>query len=351
MSVLEVRHLNAEIGNFRLTDVNFSVVKGEIFVIVGENGAGKTKLLDAISGFLPVKSGKVLLNGEDITRKLPQERNMGYIFQTLALFPHLTVRENTLYGLRVKRVRNAEEQLEKIASVFKIEHLMERKPDMLSGGEKQKVALARALILRPAIVLLDEPTSALSPMERKRIDCEIKNVFSEMRQSAVFVTHNIDEAYVMGGKIGVMENGRIVQIGTTKEVVYRPATENVAAAFGEVNTIYGTVIKSEGGISVARFKGGEISFLGEFAPGSRIKLLVRPEDILIKSSPAKTSARNNFKGTAKDISFRGPLARITVDIGEELIVYITKQSFEELRVEKGKAVTLSFKITAVHPIP
>jgi ABC-type sugar transport system ATPase subunit len=224
MSVLNVKNLSAKIGKFELKNINLTVENGEIFVIVGENGAGKTKLLDTISGFLPVKRGQIFLNGKDITGKPPQERNMGYIFQTLALFPHLTVKENILYGTRFRKMKDKKERFEEIVSLFKIEHLLDRRPEKLSGGEKQKVALARTLILHPDIVLMDEPTSALSPLERERIGIEIKNILLKMHQSAIFVTHNISEAYLLDGRVGVMENGKLIQIGTTKEIIYTPKT-------------------------------------------------------------------------------------------------------------------------------
>ncbi len=348
MSVLTVKNLYAQIGNFQLKDINFSVGENEIFIIVGENGTGKTKLLDAISGFLPLKSGEIMLNGRDITNIPPQERNMGYIFQTLALFPHLTVKQNITYGMRFKKNRDEKERFDKIVSIFKIRHLLNRNPTHLSGGEKQKIALARTLILHPSIVLLDEPTSALSPNERERVDKEIKNIFLDMQQNAIFVTHNIGEAYLINGKIGVMDRGKLVQVGSAKEIVYNPKTERIATMFGEVNIFNGTNVKCNNSICSAQFTGGTIHFLGNFQNGKTIKLIVRPEDMLIKISEDKSSARNNFKGKVKGISFRGPLVKITVHIGVDIVVFITKQSFEELDMEKGKEVFVIFKITAVH---
>ncbi len=348
MRLLEIKNLSAKIGGFSLSGINFSVQKGETFVIVGENGAGKTKLLDAISGFLPLESGKIILNGEDITHFPPQKRKMGYIFQTLALFPHLTVKQNVLYGARFKEVPQG--QFEKIVSLFRIEHLLNRKPSELSGGERQKVALARTLILQPLVVLLDEPTSALSEREKERVDLEIKAIFKEIRQTAIFVTHSVREAYLVGDRVGVMESGRLVQTGTHEEIVRNPKNESVAAAFGEVNVINGTVESCQNGICAARFDGGVVYFLGQKKTGDKVKLIVRPEDVLIKIRASKTSARNNFKGIVSDISFIGPLVRIRSDCGADFIVYITRQSFDELNIKKGKTVVLSFKITSARPV-
>ncbi len=351
MKLLNVRNLSAKIGNFELKSINFSVEKGEIFVIVGENGAGKTKLLDAIAGFLPLTSGDIFLSGENITRKLPQERNMGYIFQSLALFPHLTVRENILYGAKLRKLKDAEEKFEEVVSFFRIEKLLDRKPASLSGGEKQKVALARTLILRPKIILFDEPTSALSPGERLRVDEEIKKTLKKFGITAVFVSHNMEEAYFFGGRVGVMQNGKLVQIGTPDEIKYKPASEFVAFTFGEVNIFTCAVKESANGVSVARCGNFEIKFLGDFEIGRKLKLAVRPEDIVISPKQAKTSARNVIRGKISEILSRGPLVKVVINCGNKVSVYVSKQSFEELNLNRGKEVSLRFKITAPHVLP
>ncbi len=351
MKVLEVRNLYAGIGKFKLENINFSVDRGEIFVIIGENGAGKTKLLDVIAGFLPVEHGRVILSGVDITRKIPQERNIGYIFQTLALFPHLTVKENILYGAKLRRSENSRENFLKTVSFFKIGHLLERKPDSLSGGEKQKVALARTLILKPEIILFDEPTSALSPAEKLRVDAEIRKTLKEFKLSAIFVSHNMEEAYYFGGRVGVMQDGKLIQIGTPEEIKYKPANKSVAFTFGEVNVFDCVIRDSKAGISFAACQGFEIKFLGNFEKGKKIKLAVRPEDIIISLEHAKTSARNVLEGKITGIFNRGPLMKIIVNCGKNIFVYISKQSFEELCLERGKRVSLRFKITAPHVLP
>ncbi len=351
MKILDVRNLSAKIGSFELKNINFSVEKGEIFVIVGENGAGKTKLLDALAGFLSLISGDIFLNGKNITRKLPQERGMGYIFQSLALFPHLTVKENILYGAKLRKLKNVKEKFDEIVSFFRIEKLLNRKPASLSGGEKQKVALARTLILRPKIILFDEPTSALSPNERLRVDGEIKETLEKFGITAIFVSHNMEEAYFFGGRVGVMQNGKLVQIGTPNEIKYRPANKSVAFTFGEVNVFDCTVKESANGVSVASCGNFVIKFLGDFEIGRKLKVAVRPEDIVISPEQAKTSARNVITGKITEILSRGPLVKVVIDCGKKVSVYISKQSFEELDLNKGKEVSLRFKITAPHVLP
>jgi len=173
--VLVLQNVNAEIGAFKIRDISFSVYDSEVLVVLGENGAGKTKLLETIAGFLPIVSGKINLFGEDILNKAANERNIGFIFQGLSLFPHLSVKENILYGARFQVIPDLDREFKKLVHLFKLDNFLDRFPKTLSGGEQQKVALARTLITNPKIVLLDEPTSALSPKERERVSIEIKN--------------------------------------------------------------------------------------------------------------------------------------------------------------------------------
>jgi molybdate transport system ATP-binding protein/molybdate/tungstate transport system ATP-binding protein len=350
MIALEVSHLSAQIGEFLLKDISFKVLEGEIFVIVGENGAGKTKLLDSIAGFLSLKEGKVTIRGKNVTNAPPSARPIGYIFQNLALFPHLTVKENILYGTHFRHSGNLDDRFQTLIRFFKCENLLDKYPYMLSGGEKQKIALARALILDPQVILLDEPTSAFSPRERERVDLELKKTFKELKQTAVVVTHNVNEAYLLSDRIAVISKGQIIQIGEPEHIVYKPVSLEVADAFYEMNTYEGVITKASEGIVEAEVKGEKFYFLGDESVGSKVKLFVRPEDIILKKELSETSARNNFKGIVKSISLRSPILRIVVEGPVPFIVYITKQSLEELNVQEEDKVYLSFKISAVHGI-
>lgn len=348
--VLTLQNVNAQIGTFKLKNISFTVYSNELLVILGENGAGKTKLLEAIAGFLPISSGKILLYDKNIVNIPVNKRNIGFIFQNLSLFPHFTVEENILYGARFKNIPDLEKKFKEITELFKLTKLLNRLPNTLSGGERQRVALARTLITDPAIILFDEPTSALSPREKERIDIEIKNILKNLNKPAVFITHNVEEAHLMGDRIALMEKGRILQIGTASEIFYKPNSETVATFFGETNIYDGVVAEQNEGIVTVKVKNIEIFTLGNFVLGERVKIFVRPEDILLKNRQSMTSARNNFKGKVKDFSFRGPLARISIDIGIPIVSLITKQSFEELNIKKGKLIHVSFKITATHTV-
>ncbi len=348
--VLMLQNVNAEIGTFKIRNISFTVHSNELLVVLGENGAGKTRLLEAIAGFLPISSGKISLYNESIVNMPANKRNIGFIFQNLSLFPHLTVKENILYGARFKKIPHLEKEFKGIIKLFKLNKLLDRLPDTLSGGEQQKVALARTLITNPKIILFDEPTSALSLREKERVDIEIKNILKKLNKSAVFITHNIEEAHLMGDRIAIMKKGEILQLGTPSEIFYRPNSETIATFFGETNAYDGIVVRQNEGIVIVKVKDLAISALGNFTLREKVKIFVRPENILLKNRRSMTSARNNFKGTVRDFSFRGPLARICVDIGVPVVSLITKQSFEELKIKKGRPIYISFKITAVHTI-
>jgi molybdate/tungstate transport system ATP-binding protein len=348
--LLDVQDISVSLGKFRLKNINFSLEKGEIFVVLGENGSGKTTLLNTIAGFITPSSGKILLEGKNITQFPPPDREMGYIFQSLALFPHMSVNENILYGARFRKIEDANKKFNEVVQLMRIEHILNRKINMLSGGEKQKVALARALILQPKVLLMDEPTSALSPMERARVIVEMHKIFKSLFQTVIFVTHSVADAYKIGDRIAVMEQGEIVQIGKPREVLYHPVSETVASIFGEINKFVVYVSGCKDGICTARTGNTKLFFLGNCKNGEKLNIFIRPEDILLKNSFTKTSARNNLSGIVKNISFAGPLVRAEVNAGVTFVVLITKQSFEELHIEPGKKVYLSFKITAVHPV-
>ena len=348
--VLVLQNVNAEIGAFKIRDISFSVYDSEVLVVLGENGAGKTKLLETIAGFLPIVSGKINLFGEDILNKAANERNIGFIFQGLSLFPHLSVKENILYGARFQVIPDLDREFKKLVHLFKLDNFLDRFPKTLSGGEQQKVALARTLITNPKIVLLDEPTSALSPKERERVSIEIKNILKKLNKSAIFVTHNVEDAHLVGDRIALMENGRVLQIGTSNEIFYKPNSKTVATFFGETNIYDGVANAQDKGITAVKVNGLNIFALGNYKQGTKLKIFIRPENILLKKRLTKTSARNNFKGIVKRVSFNGPLAKVSVDVGFTVAALITKQSLEELEINRGSSVYISFKITAVHTV-
>ncbi len=350
MKALVLENLNVEIGGFRIENLDLSVEEGEIFVILGSNGAGKTKLLETISGFLELSSGRIELFGKDITDESTRDRKIGFIFQDIALFPHMSVKKNILYGTRYRKDTEVERKFSELIALFGLEKFLDRFPQTLSGGEKQKVALARTLITEPKLILLDEPTAAISINERERIDIEIKNILKKFKKTALFVTHNENEAFLLGDRIAVMDNGRILQIGKADEIFYRPASEKVAKFLGETNIFTGMVTKKGNGTVTVNVDGVDITAIGDFEPGKRVKMFVRPENVLLVNEPYRTSARNLLQGSVKNILPRGLLMKVEIDAGIQIISFITRNSAKEFNIRQGTELYVEFKATAIHMI-
>jgi ABC-type Fe3+/spermidine/putrescine transport system ATPase subunit len=237
-AILELRHVSKEFGANRVVDdVSLSVSEGEFYALLGPSGCGKTTTLRIVAGFEDATTGDVLLSGERINHLRPYERNVSTVFQSYALFPHLTARQNVEFGLRRKRVPEAEMD-KRAADVFDLVRLTgkeDRLPSQLSGGEKQRVALARSLVLQPSILLLDEPLSALDPNLRKQVRAELKALQRRIGVTFIFVTHDQEEALSLSDNIALMHAGKLEQVGTPRDLYLRPKSRFVAGFLGAVN--------------------------------------------------------------------------------------------------------------------
>ncbi len=242
--MLEVKDLQKSYDNFNIA-VDFTIAKGEFFSLLGPSGCGKTTTLRLIAGLEDCDSGSIKLSGLDITKLPPQKRNLGLVFQDYALFPHLSVTENILYGLRKEKREIKERRLKDLLALFKLEDLKDRSVRRLSGGESQRVALARALAVEPNLLLLDEPFAALDPALRQSLREELKELQKTLGLTIVFVTHNQEEALSLSDRIALLENGRIVQMGTPFEIYTQPNSPYVASFFGQVNLVQLEVKKGQ----------------------------------------------------------------------------------------------------------
>ncbi|WP_054840155.1 tungstate ABC transporter ATP-binding protein WtpC [Thermococcus sp. JCM 11816] len=347
--VLMVEGISKDYREFHLRDVTFSVEKGEHFIVLGPSGAGKTVLLEVIAGIIEPDSGRIFLNGEDIT-DLPPEKRGGLAYippQNYALFPNMSVFDNIAFGLKVRKVPKAEieRKVRELSEVLGISHLLKRKPKTLSGGEMQRVAIARALAVEPELLLLDEPFANLDVQTRGgRLINEMKRWRKELGFTALHVTHSFEEAVSLGDRVGgVMLNGRLVQVGPVREVFSRPASEEVAKFLGFENIVEGI---AEGRVLRAN---GLVIELPIEASG-KIRVGIRPEDIVLSDEPLKSSMRNTFQAEVVGIEELGPLVRVRLKAGGvELSAFVTRSSVLELGgLEAGKNVWVGFKASAVH---
>jgi molybdate/tungstate transport system ATP-binding protein len=248
MTTVSVEGAQATLGDFKLRDINLNVASGEFLVILGPSGAGKTVLLDLIAGFIYPRQGRVLLEGTDITF-LPQEkRHIGYIFQNYALFPNWSVYKNIEFGLRYTKLPVHGRRIEDIRELVGVATLRDRTPTTLSGGEQQRVALARSLILEPTVLLLDEPLNALDTRSEDLLHEELRDMIDQFGIKALFVTHDQSEARLLADRLGVMYDGRLIQTGSVHQIFDAPQDERVASFVGMENLFEGIVVSQKGGL-------------------------------------------------------------------------------------------------------
>jgi len=314
-------------------DLSLDVEQGEFFSMLGPSGCGKTTTLRMIGGFEETTEGTIYLGDADVTGLPPFKRDVNTVFQNYALFPHLNVRENVAFGLRRKKVNNAEIDQRVVAMLELVEMpgYEDRKPSQLSGGQQQRVALARALINHPKVLLLDEPLGALDLKLRKQMQIELKRIQTEVGITFIYVTHDQEEAMTMSDRIAVMRAGRIEQLGTPEELYERPRTEFVAGFLGVSNLLGGSVVgRDDAFVSVRIADGTVLRAPGDSVNGSAtVRIGVRPEKLRVTpleegAGPAQAEGGlNSLDGTILDASYIGVSTQYLVETrdGHRLTVY------------------------------
>ena len=346
--MIKIEGLSKGLKEFFLENISLEIRDGEYFVILGPTGAGKTILLETIAGIYYPDKGRIFLNGKEVTDILPKERNLGMVYQDYMLFPRLTVEENIRFGLKSRRglsKKEIRERIDRSASLLGISHLLHRYPGTLSGGEEQRVAIARALVIKPKVLLLDEPLSALDEETREKLREELKRIHSILKTTIIHVTHSFEEAFFLGDRIALMNKGEIIQVGKPNEVFRRPNSK-FAADFLRVGNLFKGKSTVTGGVAEINING--ISMVSTTLKSGDRYISIRPEDVLVSKEKIISSARNSFKGRIESILDRGTTVRIIVDIGISFVVILTKCSFDDLGLRKGMPVYITFKASAVH---
>ncbi len=296
-------------------DVSLTVKAGEFLTLLGPSGCGKTTLLRLIAGFEAPDEGAVILDGKDVTNEPPYRRNVNQVFQSYALFPHLSVGDNIAFGLRMLRLPAAEiaERVAEMVALVSLAGFEERQPHQLSGGQRQRVALARALAPRPAVLLLDEPLSALDARLRQAMQLELKRLQRRLGTTFVFVTHDQDEALTMSDRIALIHRGRIEQLGDVHAIYHRPATRFVAEFIGQANLLTADLAGNENGIARIRLAVGlELRLRpGAWPEGAtRASVSIRPEKIHLSTTPL--SGENVFEARVDEEVFQGAVDRFAI---------------------------------------
>jgi len=334
-------------------DAALTVPEGAaVSILFGPSGAGKSTLLRVIAGLTRADEGRVEFGGRvwfDSARGIdlaPQERRAGFLFQDYALFPHLTVAQNVGYAASAESAR-------RMMETFRLGELADRKPSAISGGQQQRVALARALAAEPALLLLDEPLSALDAATRHRTQGELRRTLLASGVPAIVVTHDRMEAIALGDWMAVMVDGQVRQSGPVQEVFRKPADVAVAESVGVENVLPAEIAGREGGLLTLRVGGAVLVCVdgGEAGQGSAFAC-IRAEDVAVTRDPSQlTSVRNRIAGRVTAVVSQGALARVELDCGFPLVSLVTSQSAGEMALREGERVSAAIKATAVHLVP
>jgi putrescine transport system ATP-binding protein len=327
---VEVDRVTKSFGDFKaVDDVSLKIYKGEIFCLLGASGCGKTTLLRMLGGFETPSSGRIFIDGEDMTGVPPYERPVNMMFQSYALFPHMTVEQNVAFGLKQDRVPKAEiaDRVATMLELVRLGGLGKRKPHQLSGGQKQRVALARSLVKRPKLLLLDEPLGALDKKLREHTQFELVSLQDKLGVTFIVVTHDQEEAMTLASRIGVMNHGEIVQAGTPSEIYEFPGSKFVADFVGSVNIFEGKLIEDEPEhIRIASDELGATIYVshGISAPPEAIVwAAIRPEKVFMSTAPPE-GTDNVVRGAVQDIAYLGDLSIYLVKLATGKVVRVTQ---------------------------
>jgi molybdate/tungstate transport system ATP-binding protein len=333
---------------FALKDISLDVADGEYFALLGPNGSGKTLLLETIIGFHRCDTGRILLDNRDVTSVPPEKRNMGYVPQNCMLFPHLNVRQNIEFGLKMRGAPEDDRRsaVDKTLGLMGLAGVARSLPMTLSGGERQKVALARVLAVEPKIILLDEPMASIDDVSGRAMKEELKRIHRDLKATIVHVTHNQMEAFSLATRVAIMNCGQIVQVDTAKSLLCKPANEFVARLLGYENIFSGKLVKEDSGLLFLDVGDIVIRTIGHETDGEYI-VGIRPEDVSVSTKAVDPSSVNVLQGIVADTADLGPIVSVSVDAGLKVKAAIAKGSFLELNLDKGIRVWLSFKFESV----
>ena len=356
MAFIETRELNLRHGNKTILEaIDLSIERGEFFALIGPTGAGKTSLLRLLDLLELPSSGVIAIDGAEVSssprERLAVRRRMAFVQQKPASF-NMSLFDNVASGLRWRHVPGVEVR-RRVKEVIELVGLAGKEAQharTLSGGEMQRAAIARALVTEPAILFLDEPTANLDPVTHNKIEEVLAHIIREAMMTVVMATHDMSQGQRLAQRVGVLMDGHLLQVGSSRDIFTRPESRQVAEFVGVENIWPGVVAKRETNVVSIRVDNHTMQAVADFEVNEAVDVLIRPEEITLTLAHDITSARNAFTGRITQITEVGPLARLELDCGFPVLVLVTRKSAEELGLEVGKTVYASFKATSLRVI-
>lgn len=326
MTAVELQRITKRFGTtVALDDIQLTIKAGELFFLLGPSGCGKSTLLRLIAGLHEPTTGRILFNGKDVTELSTEKRNAVMCFQSYALWPHMTVRENIRFGLNVRNIPRLQQdqKIDQVLRLVQMSQYADRKPNQLSGGQQQRVALARALAVEPACLLLDEPLSNLDAKLRHEMRSEIRRICKTAGFTTIYVTHDQKEALSVADRIAVLKDGKLIQVGTPGELYHRPATSFVADFIGQTNLLPGRVVERNGQIVRVQTPVGVFWAHGPADLPESVKLSIRPEQMRIADVSQPDNGRNRITGQPIENTFLGEASEHVLSVNGQTIKFIS----------------------------
>jgi molybdopterin-binding protein len=362
--VIRLEGVGLRLGGFALSEIGFEIPAGGYGLVIGPTGSGKTTLLEAIAGHLPLTSGRIVLRDRDVTEAAPERRRIGFVYQHYHLFPHMTVGENIGYGLREQGTAGRGHRVRELAELLNLTPLLDRGIGGLSGGEQQRIALARALAPRPGILLLDEPFAAVDPATRRALRRELRAIHEREGTTTLQVTHDFEDAMQLGDVVAVLAGGRIAQLGAPEQVFRFPNSAFVAEFIGTGTVLRGVVQRLShdgsaegteavgGGRFAARFRSGALDLEVAAEREGAAYAVLRPADLMVsRTATAGPAPRNRFAARVTRVEHGAAVAHVHLDVeGTALVAAVMTTTAEELDLVAGLTVMVGVKATAIHLI-
>jgi tungstate transport system ATP-binding protein len=356
MALIETVNIGQKYGGqYVLKDVNLNIKHSEVFALIGPTGAGKTTLLRLLDLLEAPSSGSIRFDGIDVTanksRRLEARRRMAFVLQRPVVF-NMSVYDNIACGLKWRGEKEpaVRQRVNQALELVDMAQYTKRNARTLSGGETQRVAIARALAIAPEVLFLDEPTANLDPISTAKIEEVLAHIIGEGKTTVVMATHNMSQGQRLAGRIGVIMNGRLLQIGRPSDIFSTPGDKEVAEFVGVDNILSGVIVNRDEELVTININGALIQAISDYPIGAEVRALIRPEDITLAPRKDASSARNIFEGRIAKTFPIGALVRVEVACGFPLFVVVTKRSAEDLELAVNKKIYATFKATAVHII-